>query len=185
MVHPAGSIRGLRYTDVNPFSVQVGLGRQSCRLAAFTFGTIAAMRFIAPLVLALALAGCATKTTTPGTPVPVVANTPAQNVAATNKLLADSANSTVKIVIQLRGAGKVSAADTTAIENWCGVVANTSLSIANIQAATAPWATQKTQILTLLATVTAPSIASTADPQAAQAIAGIVGLFSQIKGQLQ
>lgn len=146
-----------------------------------------------PLVLFLALAlcfgltvsttACGGSTVTASTPNPP--NSPQSTVALTNKTVVDAANAGVDTVIALRNAGKLTPALTTTIENWLALVATNCKAIGLILAKPEPWADQKREILTLLATVTAPTIATTADPGATAVVAQIMTLVNQIKAQVQ
>lgn len=138
-------------------------------------------KYLSVLVLALALSGCM-KSTTANPPAPP--NSPQTTVAITVKTVADSSQAGVKTVIALRDAGKLSQANTTTIENWLGFVATTDKSITAILAKPETWAQQKAEILTLLATVTAPSLATTIDPGAQAVVAQIMTLIAQIRVQV-
>jgi len=131
--------------------------------------------------LALGLCGCGTPTAT--TPSPV-SNSPQSTVELTVKTVADSAQAGVKTVIALRDQGKLSQANTTTIENWLGFVATTDKQISAILAKNETWAMQKTEILMLLGTVTAPTLATTVDPGAQAVVAQILTLVNQIKVQV-
>jgi hypothetical protein len=133
------------------------------------------------LVAVLALAGCGNPPSA-STPQPV--NSPQSTVALTTKTIADTDQAGVKTVIALRDQGKLSQANTTTIENWLGFVATTDKSIGVILAKSEPWAQQKAEILTLLGTVTAPTIATTIDPAAQAVVAQIMTLVNQIKTQV-
>ena len=135
---------------------------------------------LAAFVLALGLAGCAGTNTSSTTPP----NSPQTTVALTVKTVADSASAGVTTVINLRDQGKLSQANTTTIENYLGFVASTDKAISGILAKPEPWAQQKAEILTLLATVTAPTLATTIDPGAQAVVAQIVTLLNQIKVQV-
>lgn len=144
---------------------------------------------IAVLALAIALCGCGTPSA--NTPPPVQ-NSPQSTVALTVKTVADSASTCIDTVIALRDTkdsktrqGKITPATATTIGNWCSFVASTDKKITAILANGQPWATQKAQILTLLATVAAPAIAGTIDPGAQAVIAQILTLVEQIKAQVQ
>lgn len=132
------------------------------------------------LCLPVALISCAKATTS--TPAPV--NSPQTTVAQLNNTVADADQAAVKTVIALRDAGKLSQANTTIIENWLGLVATTNKPIGLILAKPEAWAAQKAEILTLLATVTAPTIATTIDPGASAVIAQIQTLIAQIRAQV-
>ena len=138
------------------------------------------------LLLALALAcpfalvSCSKATTT--TPVPP--NSPQTTVAQLNNAVADVDQAAVRTVIGLRDSGKLSQANTDTIENWLGFVATTNKAIGVILAKPEAWTAQKVEILTLLATVTAPTIATTIDPGAQAVVTQIVTLLNQIKTQV-
>jgi len=136
---------------------------------------------LATLILALGLCSCGTPTAT--TPSPV-SNSPQSTVALTAKTVADSAQAGVKTVIALRDQGKLSQANTITIENWLGFVATTDKQISTILAKNETWAMQKTEILSLLGTVTAPTLATTIDSGAQVVIAQIMTLVNQIKVQV-
>lgn len=133
------------------------------------------MKHAAYLVLALCLAGCAKNTTV------ALPNSPQATVAQLNRTVADVDLAAVKTVIALRDQNKLSQANTTTIENWLAFVAATDKSIGLILAKPEPWSQQKAEILTLLATVTAPQVATTIDPGAQAVIAQILTLIAQIR----
>lgn len=146
-------------------------------------------RYLTAFVLAVALTGCGTPSA--NTPTPVQ-NSPQSTVALTVKTVADSASTCIDTVIALRdtkdsktGQGKITPATATTIGNWCSFIASTDKKLTEILANGQPWATQKAQILTLLATVTAPAIAGTIDPGAKAVIAQILTLLEQIRAQVQ
>ena len=138
------------------------------------------MKTLITLVITLGLVGCGTPTA--NTPTPP--NSPQTTVALTVKTVADSASAGVQTVIALRDQGKLSPANTTVIENWLGFVATTDKQITAILANGQSWANQKTQILTLLSTVTAPAIATVIDPGAQVVISQVTTLINQIKTQV-
>ncbi len=140
------------------------------------------MKTLAILAFVLILASCGTPTAT--TPAPVAPNSPQTTVALTVKTVADSASAGVKTVIALRDQGKLSQANTVTIENWLGFVATTDKQITAILAKSETWAQQKSEILTLLGTVTAPSIVNTIDPAAQVVVAQVMTLVAQIKTQV-
>ena len=131
------------------------------------------------LALALLLTGCASKTTTAAAPPAVL--TVAQIVNLTS-----AADATlVSTVIAARNSGVMSAADVTTVENWVKLVAiPATTGISQELASTDPWPTQKSKILTMLATVTAPAaIAQTAaakNATVAAAFSAAVTLFIEI-----
>ncbi len=133
------------------------------------------------LVLALfSLVSCGNPTaTTPNPP-----NSPQTTVAQLNNTVADADQAAVKTVIALRDASKLSQANTLTIENWLALVATTDKAIGVILAKPEPWTAQKAEILTLLATVTAPTIATAIDPGASAVIAQIQTLIAQIRVQV-
>lgn len=135
------------------------------------------MRFLAVVALYFALVSCATPTATtpPGT------NSPQTTVALTINTIADADQAAVKTVISLRDQGKLSQANTENIETWLALVATTDKGVAAILAKPETWDQQKKEILTLLATVTAPAIAGKIDPGAQAVIAQIQTLLAQIK----
>lgn len=132
------------------------------------------------LCLPVALVSCAKPTTS--TPAPV--NSIQTTVAQLNNTVADADQAAVKTVIALRDAGKLSQANTLTIENWLALVATTNKSIGLILVKPEPWAAQKSEILTLLATTTAPTIAATIDPAASTVIAQIQTLIAQLRAQV-
>ena len=136
-------------------------------------------------ILALALAGLYGCGNPPTATTPAPPNSPQSTVALTVKTVADADLAGVKTVIALRDAGKLSQANTTTIENWLAFVANTDKQISTVLANGQPWAQQKTAILTLLGTVTAPNIAGAIDPGAQAVIAQILTLVNQIRVQVQ
>ena len=129
------------------------------------------------LACALLLASCAA----PTTPAPPGTNSPQTTVALTVNTIADADQTAVKTVIALRDQGKLSQANTSAIETWLALVATIDKSVSLILAKPEPWDQQKKEILTLLATVTAPAIAGTIDPGAQAVIAQIQTLLAQLK----
>lgn len=146
-------------------------------------------RVIVGLVLTVGLAGmltlggCAASTATANTPTPVQ-NSPQSAVALAVKTVADTDQAGVQTVIALRNAGKLSQTNTTTIENWLGFIATTDKMVGGILANGQPWAQQKAAILTLLATVTAPAIATTVDPGAQVVVSQIMTLIAQIRTQV-
>jgi hypothetical protein len=139
-------------------------------------------RYIASVVLALALVGCGNPSA--NTPPPIQ-NSPQSTVALSVKTVADADLAGVKTVIALRDAGKLSQANTTTIENWLGFVATADKQISLILAKPEPWAQQKAEILTQLALVTAPTLTGAIDPGAQAVVAQIMTLVNQIKAQVQ
>ena len=136
------------------------------------------------LILAVSLValwGCPAPTTT--TPAPP--NSPQSTIALTVNTIADTDQAAVRTIISLRDQAKISPADTTVIENWLALAATTDKQIGLILAKPETWAQQKVEIYTLLATVTAPTIATTIDPGAQAAVAQIVTLLNAIKTQVQ
>jgi len=135
------------------------------------------------LLLPVTLISCASSnpvsTTTPAPP-----NSPQTQVAQINNAVADGTLAGVRTVIALRDSGKLSQANTTTIENWLGFVATTDKAIGVILQKPEPWAQQKAEILTLLATVTAPTIATTIDPGAQVVVSQILTLIAQIRTQV-
>ena len=111
-------------------------------------------------------------------------NSPQTTVAQLNKTVADANLAGVKTVIGLRDSGKITQAVTDNIENYLALVATTSKSIGVILQKPEAWTAQKAEILTLLATVTAPTIATTIDPGAQAVVTQIVTLLNQIKTQV-
>ena len=138
-------------------------------------------RALLALALCVALTGCAAKVA-PVTPTPP--NSAQTTVARLNNTVADADQAAVKTVIALRDAGKLSQANTTVIENWLALVATTDKAIGMILAKSEAWDVQKVEILTLLATTTAPTIATTIDPGASAVIAQIQTLIAQIRTQV-
>jgi hypothetical protein len=138
------------------------------------------MKFV--LLFALVLYGCGNP---PATSTPAPPNSPQSTVALTVKTVADTTQAGVKTVIALRDQGKLSQANTTTIENWLGFVATTDKSISLIMANGQPWASQKADILKVLVTVTAPTLATNIDPGAQAIVAQIMTLVNQIRTQVQ
>ncbi len=136
---------------------------------------------IAGLSIVAVQQGCGTPTAT--TPAPP--NSSQTTVALTVKTIADADLAGVKTVIALRDQGKLSAANTTTIENWLAFVANTDKQISVILAKPIAWADQKREILVLLGTVTAPTLETTIDPGAQAVVAQILTLIAQIRTQVQ
>lgn len=136
-------------------------------------------RLLLAVALCVLLVSCAPKASTPNPP-----NSPQTTVAQLNNTVADADQAAVKAVIALRDAGKLSQANTLTIENWLALVATTNKSIGLILVKPEPWTAQKAEILTLLATVTAPTVATTIDPGAAAVIAQIQTLIAQIRAQV-
>ena len=129
------------------------------------------------IIVCLLLASCGNPTVQ--TPVPQ--NSPQTTVALTNKSVADADLAAVKTVIALRDAGKLSQANTDSIENWLAIVAHADRSIGLILAKPESWDAQKKEIFTLLATVTAPTVAGTIDPGAQAIITQVMTLVNQLK----
>lgn len=117
----------------------------------------------------------------PQNPAAVGTNSPQTQVAQIDKTIADADQAAVRTVISLRDQGKLSQANTTTIENWLGFVATTDKQIGLILAKPEPWDAQKKEIYTLLATVTAPKIATTIDPGAQSVVTQILTLISQLR----
>jgi len=151
-------------------------------MGRFSAGFFAKSRVLSAVLL-LSLYGCGASNPTPPA-VPTPPNSPQSTVALTVNTVADTDQAAVKTVIALRDQGKLSQANTTTIENWLAFVATTDKQIAAILAKPEPWAAQKVEIYTLLATVTAPTIAGTIDPGAQTVITQIVALLNQIKTQV-
>ena len=130
---------------------------------------------LAPVLALCLLTGCAKNTTAP-TPAPV------QTIAQSNKLLADAANTLVTTVITLRNQGKISAADTTTIENWVKtVVVPTSKAIDAEEISGDTWTVMRTKLLAIITKVTGPAVAQNVDAGAAAAIAAALALVAQIQ----
>jgi hypothetical protein len=141
------------------------------------------MRTACAALVLLLLFGC---THAPQASTPAPPNSPQTTVALTIKTVADSASSCIDTVIQLRDtAKKITPAQATTIGNWCSFVANTDKQLGTILAKNEPWAAQKSEMLTLLATITAPTLATNIDPGAAAMVAQIMTLVNQIKVQVQ
>ncbi len=138
-------------------------------------------RALCGFVIALGLVSCGTPTAT--TPAPP--NSPQTTVALTVKMIADADLAGVKTVIALRDQGKLSQANTTTIENWLRFVATTDKQIGVILAKSEPWADQEREIVVLLGTVTAPTLATNIDPGAQAVVAQILTLVNQIRAQVQ
>lgn len=136
-------------------------------------------------ILALTLVGLCGCGNPPSASIPAPPNSPQSTAGLTVKTIADSDLAGVKTVIALRDAGKLSQANTSTIETWLAFVANTDKQISAILANGQPWAQQKTAILTLLATVTAPNLATNIDPGAQAVVAQILTLVNQIRVQVQ
>lgn len=135
---------------------------------------------LATLII-LGLVGCGTPTA--NTPNPVQ-NSPQTTTALAVKTADDAANTAVQTVIQLRKTGKLSNTNATQIENWLALVFNTDKAINAILVNGQPWPQQKVAILTLLGTVTAPTIATNIDPSAQVIVAQVLTLVNQIKTQV-
>lgn len=112
-------------------------------------------------------------------------NSPQTTVALTIQFVADSTQSGVKTVIALRDQGKLSQANTTIIENWLGLVAQTDKQISAILAKPEDWTTQKREIFLALTGVQAPLGPIGIDPGAQAVIAQIMTLINQIRAQVQ
>lgn len=146
-------------------------------------------RYLAALVLALGLTltvgstGCASATVS--TPAPVQPNSPQSTVALLNKSVADTNLAGIKTVITLRDAGKLSQANTRTIQDWQEFIARTNKSIGLILVKPEPWSTQKSEILALLVTVTAPQLVGVIDTQAQAVVSGIMTLVNQIREQVR
>lgn len=139
-------------------------------------------RLFVPLALCFVLLASSCGNPTTSTPAPP--NSAQTTVAQLNNTVADADLAAVKTVIALRDAGKLSQANTLTIENWLALVATTNKSIGLILVKPEPWTAQKAEILTLLATTTAPTIATTIDPAASTVIAQIQTLIAQIRTQV-
>lgn len=131
------------------------------------------------VLLCLLLVSCAPKASTPPS-----LNSAQTQTAQLNNTVADADLAAVKTVIALRDAGKLSQANTTLIENWLALVATASKSIGLILVKPEPWTAQRAEILTLLATTTAPAVANTIDPAASTVIAQIQTLIAQVRAQV-
>jgi len=143
-------------------------------------------RYLAALVLACGL------TVTVGTTgcmhnaaVDPLANSPQTTVAQLNKTVADANLAGVKTVIALRDQGKLSQPNTVTIQNWLAFVATTNKSIGTILVKPESWSQQKAEILSLLATVTAPTLAGNIDPGAQVVVTQIMTLINQIREQVR
>lgn len=136
--------------------------------------------FVVPIVtLGLLLSGCASQSTTAALPPPVLTLAQIVNLTST----ADA--TLVNTIIAARNSGVMSESDVTVIENWVKLVAiPATTGIAKELASADPWTAQKAKILTMLATVTAPSaIAQTSaakNATVAAAFAAAVTLFTEI-----
>lgn len=138
------------------------------------------LKLIAIAIAFALLASCgATKPVTPAPP-----NSAQTTVAQLNNTVADADQAGAKTVIALRDAGKLSQANALTIENWLALVATTNKSIGLILVKPEPWTAQRAEILTLLATVTAPTIATAIDPGASAVIVQIQTLIAQIRAQV-
>ena len=136
-------------------------------------------RLFIPLACLVLLTSCGGSAVQPSTPAPP--NSPQSTVALTVNTIADSDQTAVKSVIFLRDSGKISQATTATIENWLALVATTDKQVSAILAKPETWAKQKVEIYTLLATVTAPAIATNVDPGATAVIAQVQTLINQLK----
>ncbi len=139
------------------------------------------MRLACAALALLLLVGCGNP---PQASTPAPPNSPQTTVTLTVKTVADSAQAGVKTVIALRDQGKLSQANTTTIENWLGFVATNDKSISLILANGQPWASQKADILKVLATIM-PPVNLTLSPDVQTIIAQIMTLINQIRVQVQ
>lgn len=136
------------------------------------------------LALCVPMLHTACSSTAPAAATPAPPNSQQSTVALTNKAIADANLAAIKTVISLRDSGKLSQANTAIIQNWLAVVAVTTKGIGGILQTPQSWPQQRAQILVLLATTTAPSIATTIDPQAQAVVTQIVTLLNQMKVQV-
>lgn len=137
--------------------------------------------FLAFVALGLFLAGfvgCSTATTTTATPA---APTPPQiTVANSVNALAQAILGTVDATIAARNAGKVSAADATAIEQYCGMVANVGKQVDLELRSADTWAAQKVKILQIVAGASLVELKARISPGAQLLVVSLVTLANQI-----
>lgn len=124
--------------------------------------------------------GCGNPTAT--TPSPV--NSPQTQLVNIDKTLADTINGAVKATIALRNQGKMSAVNTTLVENWAKSAAILDDAIATELGSTDTWAVQKTKILAILPKFAIPTM-SGIDPSIQADFAAIAAIVQQIQGQVQ
>ena len=136
--------------------------------------------------LLLLLASCAATTPAANTASPTGPLAPQAQVDVLNadKLLADAVNGAVKAVIQLRDQGKISQADTTAIETYCAAAAKFSDGLDSIVTANDIWSVQRGKIITLIQSTALPVIGANVSPAAAAVIAQVATLFAQVRAQV-
>lgn len=144
--------------------------------------TIKTYAAIAALSAAVLLTACGGSSPTAAVPTaPVNAQ---QTVLQTDKLIGDAANTLAHTVATLHQQGMVSDANAHVLDQYAIQTAKAVAGIENIIANGQPWATQKTQIMTYLATITAPAITGQIDPSLSASVAGIGALFILIEQQV-
>ena len=105
------------------------------------------------LALALLLSGCASKTTTATTPA-----SPQLTIAQIDKTALDANGTMLTTIRQLRANGTMTAADVATIEQFdLAVVLPAIQGVATELGSADTWVVQKTKLITMLATVTAPA----------------------------
>ncbi len=143
-------------------------------------------RFIQMVVFMLWIIGsssCGGSATAPSVPAPP--NSPQTQALNLTKTLADSISAAVNTAIQLRNAGTVSAADTTAIENWAHSADLLDKQIVTELANAAdPWPVQKAKILVLLPGFQIPLRGTTATTLQA-ALAAVSSTVALLRAQVQ
>ena len=135
-------------------------------------------RLLAPVLALCLFTGCAKNTTTSTPPAPQ------QTVVNAARAVADGINLAVSTCVSLNQQGKLNAANTNACKSWATLAAHTLDQVFAELSSSDPWATQKTKILTYLATVTAPAVASGIDPAASAQFTAVATLVKQLIAQV-
>ena len=130
----------------------------------------------------LLINGCSSSTPVAPT-IPIPPNSPQTQAVNITKTLADSINAAVNTAISLRGSGKLSAANTTLIENWASSAAKLDDSIATELSSSDTWAVQEQKILVLIPTFKIPGT-STLDVSMQAAISAVSALLNQLQAQV-
>jgi len=132
------------------------------------------------LSLPVAFVGCGNPTTAT-TPAPP--NSPQTQALNITKTIADSINAAVKTAISLRDSGKLSQANTTAIENWAKSAAVLDDTIATELGSADPWTLQKQKILVMIPAFNIPG-SSTMDATIQASLKAVSTLIMQLQAQV-
>lgn len=139
--------------------------------------TAAILMLCVTVAATVAFTGCAPQS-------PVLPAPPAQLTASqANKTLADATNAAVKVVIELKAQGQVSAEDSASILAYCKVSALFSNASAAILSNGDTWDKQKAALISLAWQTALPNIAQV-NPTARAIVAQVAILFDQFKSQL-